>query len=670
MNTPYPPVEEVIHGVTVKDPYRWLEDRSLPETEEWLEDQKRRCDEYFAACPDLDRIRERVREYLDVEVMDQPARIGEKLFFRRRAKGQEQGCIYVRENGVDRLLVDPSLEGIFISVAIHRISKDGRLLAYERKEGGEDTKSIHIIDVETGQRFSTHLERGFARGLVFTPDKRGFYYCHETPNATGAHEVRLRLFDESVEDQVVFRAARSHGSRLVLTSDDVNIGAFHMRRVAGKTVGDFWITSCCDPISPRAVFLGRNPAVAPLLALGRIFVLTSNGQQERHLLELNPEGNRIGTIIPEGSGVLRDLWYGEGKFYALFLSESGYRLRGWTIHGEKLRDVPFSPRCGIRLVPRWGDGKSLFFISQSFSEPPSILEYAPSAGETRTLHTHGVPTTLARLDVRRSYVPADDEALVPITVVSKEGTNISSSIIMTAYGGFGIPVVPTFSAFVAILLEMGCTFVQAHVRGGSELGRAWHEAARAENKQRAISDFIACATWLYDKRSAADTKFGIFGTSNAALLIGAAMTQMPTVFHAVLCVAPLLDMVRYERFNDAAPCRSEYGSIDDPNQFEALLSYSPYHHVGQVINYPATLFVSGDQDNRCDSAHVRKMAALLQKRSAQRNPVIVDYLAARGHSPTMPLSVRIEALGRRIAFFCRELSILSSEWRGYDKTCA
>lgn len=651
MNAPYPPIEEVIHGVTVKDPYRWLEDRSLPETEEWLQDQKRRCDEYFAACPDLERIRERVSEYLDVEVMDQPARIGEKLFFRRRAKGQEQGCIYVRENGVDRLLVDPSPEGIFISVGIHRISRDGRLLAYERKEGGEDTKSIHIIDVETGQRFSAHLERGFARGFVFTPDHCGFYYCHETPDGTGDHEIRLRRFDESVEDQVVFRAARSRGSRLVLTADDVNIGAISIRDGKTEPIVDFHLATVSNPIAWRHLVSNRSLPFSPLLRMGRVFAV----DRER-LVELNRDGSESCTILWPSEGSLRDLIIGDDA-YALFYEGSNFVLRRWTLNGVQLTDISLPVHGTIRLSRNIGDGGSLFFTAESFTEPPTLYESLPHTQVASRVHKQSVKFDREPPRIEQRSVLMSDGTCVPVTLAYLTKNIEGAVTIMTGYGGFGVPSTPQFSVLVSIMLASGATFVVTHIRGGGEFGKEWAEAARRGSKRRGIEDFIAIAEWLCDEAITIPDKLGIFGGSNGGLLVGAAITLRPDLFRVALCLNPLLDMVRYELFNDAKKWRLEYGAVDERDDFLALYSYSPYHHVEEGVDYPATLIVSGDRDTRCDPVHARKMTAFLQNRDAQRKPILLEYSELRGHSAGLSLSTRINALALRIAFLHKELCL-------------
>ena len=262
--------------------------------------------------------------------------------------------------------------------------------------------------------------------------------------------------------------------------------------------------------------------------------------------------------------------------------------------------------------------------------------------------------------MREVSITSKDGTLVPLTLVSFDRSADAATprpVIMTSYGGFGVPVTPQFSVLVTMLMELGAVFAIPHIRGGGEGGKEWHYVGRARNRQLSFDDFIAAAEWLCRQGLTTPARIGIFGGSNSGLLVGAAMTQRPDLFGAVVCIAPLLDMVRYEVFDQAVKWRTEYGTVDDPDDFRALYAYSPYHRIAENVNYPATLFVSGDKDDRCNPAHVRKMAARLQGRSAQKSPVIVDYSEERGHSPVLPLSVRVPALARRVAFLCRQLGI-------------
>lgn len=654
----HPPVEEVIHGTVVRDPYRWLEDRSLPQTQEWVRTQQANCDAYFARCEDIDKIRRRVREYLEVEIVDQPARIGDRYFFRRRDKNQEQGLIYVRDAGVDRVLVDPASEGPLVSIGIHRISRSGSLLAYEHRCGGEDRKSIHVVDVKTGIILSDALERGFARGLEFTPGDDGYFYCHETSPVSRDHTIRFHLFDRPAADQIVFRADRSRVSRLVLTGDSVHIGAIWVREAAGEELlEDLWIARKTDPTDWQQVCSKRPLPFSPILRYGRIFALTQGGSSDWKLVELDLAGNEIRTIVPEQEGVLRQLGFGDNRVCASFLHKTTFVLRSWPLDGREPSDIAVPEHGTISLLPALGGESSFFASFESFANPPVLLEYVSERDQLTPWHGRTTISGVKIDRIREDVFVSNDGLEVPITLISATATRRPSPVIMTGYGGFGVPTTPQFSVLIALMLELGCSFVLPHIRGGGEFGRAWHEAARGRNKHVAFDDFVSAAEWLCQEEITTPQQLAIFGGSNAGLLVAAAMTKRPSLFKAVLCIAPLLDMVRYEHFEGTARWRREYGTVEDPEDFAALYGYSPYHSIHEHAEYPATMFVAGDRDDRCDAAHVRKMAAYLQVLHRQQRPILVDYSEQRGHSPHLPLSIRVESLTRRIAFLCHELDL-------------
>lgn len=228
---------------------------------------------------------------------------------------------------------------------------------------------------------------------------------------------------------------------------------------------------------------------------------------------------------------------------------------------------------------------------------------------------------------------------------------------MTSYGGYGVPMTPQFSVFVAFLLECGCLFALPNIRGGSEFGVEWHEAAKRRNRQVAFDDFIRAAEWLIETGRTEGQRLAIFGGSNSGLLVGAAMTQRPDLFRAVVCMVPMLDMLRYHLFDNAHVWKEEFGTAEDLDDFTALLKYSPYHQVQEGISYPAMMIVSGDADQNCNPLHARKMTARLQAANASEHPIFLDYSRHRGHSPVLPLSERIEALTDRMAFLCDQLQL-------------
>jgi prolyl oligopeptidase len=672
--SPLAPVEEIIHGVLVRDPYRWLEDRSLPETEEWIREQQRRCDDYFAECEDLPAIRERVRAYLDVEITDQPSRVGSRYFYRRRNQGQEQASIYTRDpfTGRERLLVDVCSLGAFASVGVHRISENGALLAYELKRGGGDRKSIHIVEVETGRVLPDFIETGYARGFSFIPDDSGFCYSHEGQAASGDHTIRLHRFGQLGSDQVLFRAANTRGSRLILTADHAHLGAIHTYQVDGAGVIDLWLAQRSEPRNWQRVFANRKLPFNPILRQERIFALSYEQTSNGKLVELNHAGEELRVVIPEQDAKIRQLVITGDTIFVNYLNRTTPALQRWSLTGENLGTLDIPVDGTIQLLPLQSEAAdSIFYTYESFSTPLTIFEHKIDIGKAGLWHHGTIHTTVPDCLLREATFPSTDGVSIPITIASCPQSSFAQRdpIIMTSYGGFGVSMTPQFSVLVTIMVGLGVTFALPHIRGGGEFGKEWHDAARGRNRQVAFDDFIAGANWLIAERLTSPDQLAIFGGSNSGLLVGAAMTQRPDLFRAVLCIAPLLDMVRYEFFDKAIKWQEEFGTVDDPEDFAALYACSPYHRITDDVDYPSVLFVSGDEDDRCNPAHVRKMAARLQGRCAQHFAVIVDYSEKRGHSPVLPLSVRIEALARRIAFLCRELNLLVEFGERHETAC-
>jgi prolyl oligopeptidase len=636
-------LEETIHGVLVPDPYRWLEDRGLPETEEWIREQQRRCDAYFAKCEELSLIRQHVRKCCDIEVIDQPARIGNLYFYRRRAPGQEQGCIYLRDavSGMERLLVDPSAEGPFVSVGIYRISTDGGMLAYERKEGGEDKSSIHVVDARTGATLSCSIQKGHARGFAFSPENRGFFYCHASANE-GDHTVAFHGFDDSAAERVVFRLKRSRASRLTLAADSVHLGVIHIHEVDGNLVEDLWIAQRRDPSSWRQILTEKRLPFSLILADGKLFAVDYGPSSHAAFVELTLDGDDRRTIVQYEGEIIRQLAVASHNVYTCSSTDSRFILRAARLSGQPLPDLALPEHGTIELLPNLGDGSSLFLSCESFTCPPTIWEHIPDSGALFPWTERFLPSATKSFATRHTSYPSFDGTEVPIMLVgdAPSATQPPVTVIMTSDGGFGVPLAPRFSVLVSLLLECGAALVIPRIRGSGALGETWHDAGRGRNRQRSFDDFVAAAEWLCREGITTPQQIAIFGASNAGLLVGVALTQRPDLFRAVLCISPLLDMVRYEHFDQAKNWKQEYGSCDDEQDFRALYAYSPYHCISANADYPSVLFIAGDKDDRCNPAHVRKMAARLLGTGSRSDSVFVDYSAERGHVPVMPLSVR------------------------------
>lgn len=656
------PVTEILHGVPVIDPFRWLEDRHSDRTTSWISEQQLLHDAYFDGIAHLGTIRSRVKAYLDIEKLDQPVRVDHQFFYRRRRKGQEQPCICVRDTttGDERILVDPSAQGPFASVAIHRVSKDGSLLAYELRQGGSDYNEIHIVDTETGKVLPDHLPVGYARGLVFASDRSGFYYSHDQVSLTNEHTIRFHQFGDTSCDPILFRRPRTARSRLLLSSDDVNLGATHVREDGADLRIDFDAARHDRDLLWKPVFVDKLVPYWPILHHGRIFVWTEDQAPNGKMIEVAMDGATLRVVVPESDAPIRQIARVADRFFVRYLVNRQWVIRSWTLDGISLGALPLPTQGTVQMLPSLSaQSPSLVYSYESFIAPLRLREYRPESGATMSTPESLPSPSLEHVRVHEVWFQSKDGTPIPMSMVMRHDLAPATSqpAILTGYGGFGAAMTPQFSVLVAILVELGAIFAVPNIRGGGDFGKAWHEAGRGRHRQVAIDDFIAAAEWLAGWNTPSPRLVGAFGGSNGGLLVAAAMTRRPDLFRAVLCIAPLLDMVRHERFDQARKWRQEYGTVEDAKEFAALYGYSPYHGIQGGVNYPATLFVTGDRDDRCNPAHVRKMAARLQSRPAQTNPILVDYSAERGHAPVLPLSVRTRALARRIAFLAERLGL-------------
>jgi prolyl oligopeptidase len=305
----------------------------------------------------------------------------------------------------------------------------------------------------------------------------------------------------------------------------------------------------------------------------------------------------------------------------------------------------------------------LFYAFSSFLAPPAVFALDPETGDQQPWFQQDIGLDGSLFDVERATFPSEDGTQIPICLVASRERRAAGAMpaFITGYGGFGASVTPKFNVYSTFLLEQGFLFAVVNVRGGGELGAAWHEAGKRRNRQTAFTDFMRAAEWLIETGRAIPNKVAIGGGSNGGLLVAAAMTQRPDLYRAVICLGPLLDMLRYHLFDSALSFAGEYGTSDDSTDFQHLYAYSPYHQVKKGVPYPAVLLISGDADTRCNPMHVRKMAAALQASTSSERPILVQYTKSWGHAPAQSLGARVEALTDRLTFICHEMRVDSAQ---------
>jgi prolyl oligopeptidase len=661
------PVTEVLHGVPITDPYRWLEDGNSPQTQDWIRSQTRYARSYLTAIPGRSRIREGLRQLLDLEKTDTVQKMGNRYFYRKRFRGREQACICCREglDGPDEILLDPEMFGLGPNIAVRLlgVSPDGRLVLYERKDGGERMGIFHLFDVAARVTLPDTLPHGYLRGFRFTEDSRGFYYVHQAGSATPMRCAALHhvLGTSFRDDREIFSVSEGEHVRLHIVAGVARIGFLVYRFVAPMRT-DFFLWEP-EAATPFALVRDADYRFAPyLLGDGRILALTDHNAPNFKIVAVHfAPGTRpeFRDLVPMRDRRIQGCVITDDKILVAYPGDEATEVEVYDGDGKHTLQLPSRSGETIRLRGCSSDGTEVYFERESFSRPIQTCVYLPGSRSTRTWTELELPFSCADIEQERVIYEAGDGTAIPMFLVGRRDV-LAGGIhptVMTSYGGFGVAITPRFSAFAVSLMERGCLFALPNIRGGSEFGEAWHRAAKRRNRKVAFGDFLSAAEWLVKMGRAEPEKLAIFGASNAGLLTGVALTERPDLFRAAICMVPVLDMLRYHLFDGARVWTEEFGTSDDPDDFAALCSYSPYHRVRDGVAYPATLLVSGDRDQVANPLHVRKMTARLQAANISNRPILLDYSECRGHSPVLPFHTRWEALTDRVAFLAEQLGL-------------
>jgi prolyl oligopeptidase len=666
------PVTEVLHGVEITDPYRWLEDQNSPQTRKWLEEQAAYTRAYFDAISDRERIRVRVRELLaQKEVISEPWNVGDRYFFLKRREDREQPVIVMRDGlfGPETVLVDPAQRGSGNStaVSIATISADGRFLAYSIRQGGTDHSALEILDMERSAVLSDRLPEGFCTGFVFAPDSTGFYYSHRElrephPNYRAAFWHRFGT--EQSQDREVFFAGEAPGLFLgILDSPEAKLLAYTVLFTGKPPRTSVYLQEMSsEPDEAKCLIQEIEGCFVPVFMRGQLLAYTDFAAPNFRIVRIDvadPDPSHWQDVVPESDLRIQQFAIACNQVFITRIDRFSTKVDVFGLDGVRKEAPHFPSRGTIDLLNRTTATAKLFYSYTSISEPTVIYCYDTRREEAVAWSEVNSPVDIPAIAVEETTYTSSDGTSVPLFLAARKDRLHSGPLptFLTGYGGFGSCVTPRFTAFATFLIEQGFLLAVPALRGGSELGEQWHRAGKRENRQNSFNDFVAAAEWLIAEKRSASGCIAIGGGSNAGLLVGAAITQRPDLFRAAIGLGPLLDMARYHLFDFAAGWAEEYGSPEDQGDFQSLLAYSPYHRVQDRVAYPAVLLISGDADTRCNPMHARKMSARLQAATSSTRPVLLDYKTAWGHTPVQPFSTKIDALTDRLAFICHELGV-------------
>lgn len=658
-------VREILHGVEVVDPYRWLEDQESPETRAWIEAENQYTQSLLGSWPGREPLKQRLIALIRTDRIGTPIVRQGRYFFFKRLANQDLSVLYMRRGlrGKDEVLIDPHPMSAdhTTSVSLEDVSDDGHLVAYGVREGGQDEVTVRLLDVDKRKDLADQLPKGRYFDVQLKPDRTGCYYSRL--EAAGPRVYYHAFGADPAQDKEIF--GQGYGPEKIISLEMSEGGRYLIIHVLYGSAADKTEVYVQDIAQAGPIVAIVNDLNARFFARSggdQLFLQTNWQAPHGRILAVdlkNPSREHWRTVVPESDAVIDDVALAGGRLFVTYLQDVQSLVKVFTPAGAFVREISFpSPGTVTNINGTWS-GPEAFFAFTSFHIPNTIYRHQVASGKQNVWAQLKVPVDSRQFEVKQVWYESKDKTRVPMFLVYKKGLKLDAShpTLLTGYGGFNLSSTPFFSSTAVVWAERGGVYALANLRGGGEFGEEWHRAGMRERKQNVFDDFVAAAEWLIANGYTKPEKLAISGGSNGGLLVGAALTQRPDLFRAVVCSYPLLDMLRYHKFLVARFWVPEYGSADDADQFKYIYAYSPYQHVQPGTKYPAVLFISGDSDTRVAPLHARKMAARLQAATASGRPVLLHYDTKSGHSGGQPVSKQIEDLTDSLSFLFWQLGV-------------
>ena len=661
---------EVLHGVTVPDPYRWMENLDDPELIQWEKAENKATNAYLSQVPERAWIRRRLEQLVGYERFGVPQLSGKTLLYTRNSGRQNQSPLFVADPSGkhERLLLDPNELSKTATVALSgtSLSPDGRLLAYSLSSAGSDWQEWHVRSVATGKDLPDKILWSKFSGADWNHGSTGFYYSAFDPPKAGNKFEQANFYQK-----VYFHRLGTHQAADTLVAQDkshkdyflgvseTEDGKFSMliQGQGTRPENRFYVRETAKPNVPWSVVFGKFDASYTPIGNdgGTFYVLTDADAPRKRIIAVNVrngEKSKVRTIVPQATETIGSAVLIGNTFVLSYLKDAHSEVRRFDLLGHKLGTVPLT---GIGSVGGFGGlrkNRVTYYDFTGYTTPTTIYRYDASANRSTLFKSPKVPFDPRKYELRQVFFKSKDGTRVPMFITAKKGLKMNgrNPTLLTGYGGFNVSETPYFSSTRLQWMEMGGIFVDVNLRGGGEYGMAWYNAGRLKNKQNVFDDFIAAAEYLIAKGYTSTPRLAVEGGSNGGLLIGAVETQRPDLFGVCLPQVGVMDMLRFHKFTIGYAWESDYGNPDVEADFKTLMKYSPLHNIKAGIKYPATLVFTGDHDDRVVPAHSFKFAATLQADQAGQSPVLILIQSSAGHGAGKPLSKQLDETADAYAF--------------------
>lgn len=662
-------VVEEHFGQTIADPYRWLENdvRNDKEVASWVESQNKVTNAHLNTLPGREIFKNRLKQLYNYERFSIPVKKGGQYFYLHNSGLQSQQVLYVRDSvdGAGRVLIDPnrwSKDGA-TALAEWSASDDGKRVAYAVQDGGTDWRTIRVLDVNTGKDLEDEVKWARFTSIAWTQDGSGFFYARypepkqgtESQASVANHAVYFHAIGTpQAQDRLVYTnpdqpnmlhntlSITEDGRYVAIGSSPVSIG--NTLTVVDLQSADWKPRKLVDNLDDSWLLVGNVGT--------KFFLMTSQDAPRSKVvtMDIAAADPVIKDVVPEQDSVLLNASLVAGRLLISYLADVKTEVRRYKLDG-KSEGVVKLPGIGTAGGFKGDqDDPETFFIFTSFNAPDVIYRYDVASNTVRVWAQPKVAIDLSQIAIEQRFYTSKDGTRVPMFIVRRKDVTRPAPTLLYAYGGYGIPLVPAFSPEHLGWVEQGGVYAVANIRGGSEYGKAWHEAGRRQNKQNVFDDFIAAGEYLKAQSITPQDGLAIQGGSNGGLLIGAVVNQRPDLFAAALPQVGVMDMLRFDQFTSGKTWVDEFGSPAQEADFRNLLKYSPYHNIGSGKAYPAILATTADTDDRVVPGHTFKYVAALQAAEIGDKPHLARIETRAGHGAGKPTDKIIEETADMWAF--------------------
>jgi prolyl oligopeptidase len=660
---------DVYHGVTVNDPYRWLEDDHSAETKNWVDAQNKVTFDYLTSLPEREKNKARLTKIWSFPRQSSPSYKNGNYYYYKNNGTQNQSVLYKRNGikGKEEMILDPnflSADGT-TSITLFQVSNDGKYAAYGISKGGSDWTEVKVIENASGRELAETIKWIKFSGISWQKD--GFFYSrYDEPSGDAAFKGKNEFH------KVYYHKAGTPQSSDNLIYADPENPLRNFGYSVSKDERFHYITgsqsSSGNSLTIKSAATDKSFKFSKAFKYSHsvidnignsIFILTNENASRKKVVKFDFETGQQTVLIPEKEEVLLSLVRAGNNFVAHYMKDASSRLYVYDTEGKFKYEIKLPTYCTLSSVNGSDKDSLLFYSVVSFTFPETTYMHNLNSKSTTVYFQPQIDFDANGYETKQAFYKSKDNTSIPMFIVYKKGLiqDGNNPTLLFGYGGFNISKTPEFITERLLFLEKGGVFAMPNLRGGGEYGEAWHEAGTKLKKQNVFDDFISAAEYLISEKYTTPAKLAIGGRSNGGLLVGAALTQRPELFKVALPAVGVMDMLRFHKFTIGWAWTGDYGSSDKKEEFEALFKYSPLHNIKENVKYPATLVTTADHDDRVVPAHSFKFISTLQQKQSGENPVLIRIDVNAGHGSGKPVSKLIDEQSDIFTFMMHHLGM-------------